>query len=93
MGMYPFFRNHDMVLFEWIPGPEYIGAFSIAVPPSWVFSPVLYNVPDMPWFLSGILFLRWMWFHDTRWQGGPVFLHRRPDTGNKPVVTNRSRNI
>jgi hypothetical protein len=67
-GVYLFFRNLDMVLFEWIPRPVFIGGFSVTVPLSWASSLLLYNVPDMLWFLSGILFLRWMWFNDTRWQ-------------------------
>ena len=55
-----------MVLFEWIPKPPFLER--LFIPPSG-FSPVLlYNVPDALWFLSGLLFLRCLWFHDSRRQ-------------------------
>jgi hypothetical protein len=64
MGIYLFFRNLNMVLFEWIPKPKFVGAFSVTVTPSFLSSMLLYNLPDMLWFLSGIMFLRFIWFID-----------------------------
>jgi ABC-type branched-subunit amino acid transport system permease subunit len=57
-----------MVLFEWIPKPKFAGAFSVTVTPSFLSSMLLYNLPDMLWFLSGIMFLRFVWFYDNKWQ-------------------------
>jgi hypothetical protein len=57
-----------MVLFEWIPKPKFIEAFSLPIAKSFLSSILLYNLPDMLWFLSGMMFLRFMWFYDTKWQ-------------------------
>jgi hypothetical protein len=69
MGIYLFFRNLNMVLFKWIPKPRFTGAFSVTIAPSFLSSILLFNVPDMLWFLSGIMFLRFIWFYDDKWQG------------------------
>ena len=29
---------------------------------------LIYNLPDALWFLSGILFIRFLWFNDKKWQ-------------------------
>jgi hypothetical protein len=68
MGIYLFFRNLNMVLFEWIPKPGFVGVFSVMVASSFLSSILLYNLPDMLWFLSGIMFLRFIWFYDVKWQ-------------------------
>ena len=68
MGIYLFFRNLDMVLFQWIPKPPFLEGFFIPVRPSAFSSVLLYNVPDALWFLSGLLFLRCAWFYKARWQ-------------------------
>jgi glycopeptide antibiotics resistance protein len=68
MGIYLFFRSLNMILFKWIPKPEFIETFSVRITPSVLSCMLLYNVPDMLWFLSGILFLRFIWFYEKRWQ-------------------------
>jgi hypothetical protein len=63
MGIYLMFRDlNNMILFKWLPKPELTKNIFIQVNPS-IFSNILkYNIPDMLWFLSGILFLRFIWF-------------------------------
>jgi hypothetical protein len=69
MGIYLFFRDLNMVLFEWIPKPAMLERAFIPISPSAFSSILLYNVPDTLWFLSGIWFLRFLWFDDRKWQG------------------------
>jgi glycopeptide antibiotics resistance protein len=57
-----------MVLFEWLPKPGFLETFFIPIKPSVFSSVLLYNVPDTLWFLSGIFFLRCIWFYEKKWQ-------------------------
>ena len=68
LAIYFFFRNLDIVLFEFLPKPCFLEGFFIPVKPSVFSSVLLYNLPDALWFLSGILFLRFAWFHKPQWQ-------------------------
>ena len=68
MGIYLFFRDMNMLLFNWIPKPNFIGSFSVNIKPTIFSSLFLYNFPDILWFLSGILFLRFIWFFENKWQ-------------------------
>jgi len=67
--VYFLFRNWgDLILFEWIPRPKSAGNAVFHLTPS-VFSCVLqYNLAGMLWFVSGILFFRFVWFHRSREQ-------------------------
>jgi hypothetical protein len=69
MGIYLFFRNTNMLLFEWMPKPGFIKGVYIPVKHSVVSAVFLFNVPDALWFLSGILFIRFLWFGNEKWQG------------------------
>jgi hypothetical protein len=68
MGIYLFFRNANMLIFELIPKPEFFQKLYIPLKHSLFSSLLLYNLPDALWFLSGILFLRFLWFHNEKWQ-------------------------
>jgi hypothetical protein len=69
MGIYLFFRNLNVLIFEMIPQPEFLKNVYIPVKHSFFSSILLYNLPDALWFLSGILFLRFLWFNSKKWQG------------------------
>jgi hypothetical protein len=62
--IYILFRNtNNLLIFEWIPILKIADIGAIRLKPS-VFSYILrYNLPDMLWFLSGIMLLRCIWFH------------------------------
>jgi len=69
MLVYLLFRDvNNMVLFSWIPKPAFLGATLIPLKPS-IYSNILrYNLPDMLWFISAILFLRFIWFNKSKEQ-------------------------
>jgi len=61
-AVYVFFRNHDMILFRFMPKPAFLNTFFIPVKNDSIASSVwLYNLPDGLWLLSGLLFLRAVW--------------------------------
>jgi len=64
MLIYLLFRDlNNMVLFTWIPKPQFIKTVLIPLKPS-IFSNMLrYNLPDMLWLISAVLFLRFIWFY------------------------------
>jgi len=64
IGIYLLFRDKNtIVLFSWIPKPEFIRTTLIPLKPS-IFSNVFrYNLPDMLWFISAILLFRCIWFY------------------------------
>ena len=67
--IYFLFRDlNNISLFLWIPKPEFIKTMFIRLKPS-IFSNILrYNIPDMLWFVSAILFLRFIWFYKINMQ-------------------------
>ncbi|GBU29192.1 hypothetical protein R84B8_02756 [Treponema sp. R8-4-B8] len=69
MVIYLLFRNlNNMLLFSWIPKPIFLNNKLVQLQPS-VFSDILlYNIPDALWFVSAILFLRFIWFYKTKEQ-------------------------
>jgi hypothetical protein len=58
-----------MLLFEWIPKLEFFKNVYIPIKHSFLSIPLLYNLHDALWFLSGIPFLRFLWFDNKKWQG------------------------
>jgi len=72
--IYLLFRDlSNILLFTWIPTLEFPKTVLIQLNPS-IFSYILkYNMPDMLWFLSGILFLRFIWFNKAKEQKFYVF--------------------
>ena len=69
MVIYLLFRDvNNMVLFSWIPKPDFFGTILIPLKSS-IFTNILrYNLPDMLWFISTILFLRFIWFNKLKEQ-------------------------
>jgi len=68
MGIYLCFRNTNMQLFEWIPKLQIFKDVYIPTKRS-VFTEILkYNLSDTLWFLSGIFFLRFIWFYKLKEQ-------------------------
>jgi len=71
MGMlvYLLFRDlNNLVLFAWIPRPEFVGNAIIQLPSSFLSNILKYNSAGMLWFVSGILFFRFVWFHRAKAQ-------------------------
>ena len=63
MCIYLLFRDLSSLFFiKWIPALKFTQKVFIQLTPS-VFSYILmYNIPDMLWYVSGILLLRFIWF-------------------------------
>ena len=74
MSIYLLFRDmSNMIIFLWIPRPAFAGTIFIQLRPS-LFSYILfYNLPDMLWFLSGIILLRFIWFYKEKTQKVYIF--------------------
>jgi hypothetical protein len=69
MVIYLLFRNvNNMLLFSWLPKPEFLNTKLVQIKPSVFSNILLYNIPDTLWFLSAILFLRCLWFYKTKEQ-------------------------
>jgi hypothetical protein len=69
MCIYLFFRDiSNMILFRFIPKPEFAKNVLVQLNES-MFSYVLkFNFPYMLWFLSGILLMRFIWFFNYKMQ-------------------------
>jgi len=64
MLIYLLFRNvNNMILFNWIPKPAFLKTVLIPLKPSIFSSFIKYHLPDMLWFVSAVLFLRYVWFY------------------------------
>jgi hypothetical protein len=61
LAIYFFFRNRNVVLFAWLTKLPVLDYFLIPLKPSAFASFLRYNLPDMLWFLSGVLLLRCLW--------------------------------
>jgi hypothetical protein len=68
LAIYFFFRSRNVILFAWLPKPLMLDSFLIPLKPSALASFLRYNLPDMLWFLSGVLLLRCLWAGQRRWQ-------------------------
>jgi len=69
MVIYLLFRDlNNMILFSWIPKQKLFETTLISLKSS-IFTNVLrYNFPDMLWFVSAILFIRFVWFYKAKVQ-------------------------
>jgi hypothetical protein len=64
MIIYLLFRDfNNMILFSWIPKPEFLKNTLVPLKSSIITDILRYNIPDMLWFVSAILFLRFIWFY------------------------------
>jgi len=67
--IYLLFRDlSNIVLFSWIPRPAFLGAVLVPLQPSVLADFLRYHLPDMLWFVSAVLFLRFIWFYKARVQ-------------------------
>jgi len=67
--IYLLFRDvSDLVFFAWMPKPDFIGSIFIHLPPSALSAILQHNTAGMLWLVSGILFLRFIWFYRTTTQ-------------------------
>ena len=67
--IYVFFRNHNVLLFQFFPKPAVLDLLHFPVRIDNVLvSLFLYNLPDGLWFLSGLLLIRAVWFTDFKWR-------------------------
>jgi len=69
MVIYFLFRDvNNMILFAWIPKPQFLKTVLVPLQPS-IFTNILkYHLPDMLWFVSAILLLRFIWFYKAKEQ-------------------------
>jgi hypothetical protein len=74
MCVYLFFRDlSNMIIFKFVPKPEFAKTVLVPLKPS-VFSYFIkYNLPYVLWFLSGILLMRYIWFFNIKAQRVYVF--------------------
>jgi len=63
IGIYVLFRNSEMLLFQWAPKLKFINSIYMPIEYSIISSMFLFNLSDALWFLSGILFIRYLWFY------------------------------
>jgi len=69
MALYFLFRDmNNLVLFKWLPKPEFFGAALVPLRPSVLAGFLRYHLPDILWFASGILLLRFIWFYEAKTQ-------------------------
>jgi hypothetical protein len=67
--IYLFFRNLNMVLFQFISKPPFLASFHVPVKAHTIWlSLFLFNLPDGLWFLSGLLVIRSIWLLNTKWR-------------------------
>jgi len=69
MAIYLLFRDvNNMILFAWIPKPQFFKTVLVPLQPS-IFTDIFrYNLPDMLWFVSAVLLLRFIWFYKAKEQ-------------------------
>jgi hypothetical protein len=70
IAVYVLFRNANMLLFEWFFKPAWLDDFYIPLDTKGnvALSFLIYNVPDGLWLLSGILFIRVIWWKNDKWR-------------------------
>jgi hypothetical protein len=76
LGMIIFllFRDlNNMVLFSWIPKPEFLKTTLMPLKPTIVSGFLRYNLPDMLWLVSAVLLFRFIWFYKIKIQRAYIF--------------------
>ena len=69
IAIYILFRDlNSIVLFTWIPKPQSFGTVLVPLKPSALTYFLRYHLPDTLWFVSAILFLRFLWFYKAKTQ-------------------------
>ena len=68
MAIYAFFRNLNIMLFEFFPKPSFLSMLHFPVRADNIFlSMFIFNLPDGLWFLSGLLIIRVIWLANPKW--------------------------
>jgi len=69
-AIYAFFRNiNNMILFRFLPKPSFLGSLYIPIKTdSILFYMFIYNLTYGLWCLSGLLLVRAIWLHNTKWR-------------------------
>jgi len=69
MVIYLLFRDlNNIILFAWISKPQFLKTILVPLQPS-IFADILRcNLPDMLWFVSAVLLLRFIWFYKAKEQ-------------------------
>jgi len=71
--IYLLFRDlNNIVLFSWIPRPALLETVLVPLQPSVSANFLRYHLPDILWFVSAILFLRFLWFYKAREQAAYI---------------------
>ena len=74
IAIYILFRNlNNIVIFAWIPQPEFLKTVLVPLQPSVLTDFLRYHLPDTLWFLSALLFIRFIWFYKIRVQKAYIF--------------------
>ena len=72
--IYLLFRDlNNIVLFSWIPKPQFLKTILVPLQPSVLADFVRYHLPDTLWFVSAILFFRFIWFYKIKIQKAYIF--------------------
>jgi len=78
IAIYAFFRNiNNMILFRFFPKPSFLSSLYIPIKTdSIVFYMFIYNLTYGLWCLSGLLLVRAIWLHNTKWRAiyGGIFI-------------------
>jgi hypothetical protein len=62
--IYLLFRNvNNLLLFNWIPKPQFLDTVLIPLKPALFTNILRYNLPDMLWLVSAVLCIRFIWFY------------------------------
>ena len=67
-AIYPLFRGPNLLIWNMVPKPGFWEQLRIPFGTGKFMSILVYSGPDFLWFLSGILFLRGLWFFDQKIQ-------------------------
>ena len=74
LTIYLLFRDvNNIVLFAWIPKPEFLKTVLVPLKPSVMADFLRYHLPDTLWFVSAILFFRFIWFYKIKTQKLYIF--------------------
>ena len=70
VSIYVFFRNIDnMLIFNFFPKPLFLSSLYISINNDLIWSNMfIYNLPYGLWCLSGLLLVRAIWLHNSKWR-------------------------
>ena len=68
MAVYPLFRGPNLLLWSVVPRPGFWEMWRMPYPKEGIAAVLVGSGPDLLWFLSGILLLRFIWFYRIKTQ-------------------------